>query len=65
MQVMIYPFQKKEVNYASILCEMQNQEGDERRQGHNNEERETGNSRRVPSVWHKDVPNRKELRSIS
>ena len=55
--------EKREVNHASILYEMPDQEGDERRQGHNHEERETGNSRCVPRMWDEDVQDWKELRA--
>ena len=53
--------QKGRWTNASILHEMPYQKGNERRQGHNHEEWETGNPRRVSRVRHQDVQNREEL----
>ena len=61
---MIYAFLTKEVNHASVLYEVPNQEGDERRQGHNNEEWQTGNSGCMSRVWDQDVQDRQERRSV-
>jgi hypothetical protein len=46
---------KQEVTNASLLYEMSNQEGNERSQKHNHEERQASDS--GPGMWHEDVPN--------
>ena len=46
---------------ASILYEMSYQEGNERSQKHNHEERETSDTRRLPLMRDKNVPDREEL----
>jgi hypothetical protein len=46
-----------EVRHARLLYEMPNDEGDERNEGHNHEERQARDSRGLPSVWNQDVQN--------
>jgi len=55
---------KKEVENASILCEMPRQKGNERCKSHNYEEREAGNPGRMSRLRHEDVPYREELKLI-
>ena len=50
---------------ASILYEVPCQKGNERRQGHNDEEWQAGDPGCVPHMRNQDVPNREELRLIS
>jgi len=40
---------------------MQDEEGNEGRQGGNHEERQAGHPGCMPHVWHEDVPDREEL----
>ncbi len=46
---------------ASVLCEMSCQKRDEGCQKHNHEEREAGDSGRVPRMWDQDVQDRQGL----
>jgi hypothetical protein len=39
---------------------VQDQEGNEKSQGHNHEEWQTGNSGYLPCLWHQDLPHRQE-----
>jgi len=43
---------------GSLLRQVPCQEGDEGRQGHNHEERKTGNPGRMSNLWYEDVQNR-------
>ena len=47
---------------ASVLYEMPQETGNEERQEYHYEEREVGDSGRMPRMWHQDVQDRKELR---
>ena len=47
-----------EVIHGSVLYEVPDQEGDEQRTGHHDEERPPGHSGCLPSLFHKDVPDR-------
>ena len=42
---------------TGILCEMKSQEGDERPEAYNDEEWQTGNTRRMPQLGCQDVWN--------
>jgi len=39
---------------------VQDQEGDEKSQGHSHEEWQAGNSGYLPGLWHQDLPHRQE-----
>ena len=47
---------KKEEDYAGLLCQVSRQEGNEERQGYHHEERQAGDSGRVPDLLYQDVP---------
>ena len=55
---------KKEVNNASVLCEVPCQKGNERSEVHHYEEQEAGNTGDMPRMRHQDVPNREGLKLI-
>ncbi len=52
---------KKEVDDASVLCQVSCQERDEESQEHHHEEWQTGDSRCVPGMRDQDVPYRQSL----
>ena len=53
--------QERRFEYAGLLREVPCQEGNERRQKHHHEERQAGNSGRMPDLWHENVQNRQGL----
>jgi len=44
------------------LCKMSLKEGNEKYQGHNDEEWEAGDSGCIPNLWHQDVQNWESLK---
>jgi hypothetical protein len=52
---------KEEVRDASILYEMQSQEGNEESQEHYNEEQKARYAGNMSNLWHQDVQDREEL----
>jgi hypothetical protein len=52
---------KEEVRDASILYEMQSQEGNEESQDHYNEEQKARYAGNMSNLWHQDVQDREEL----
>ena len=47
--------------YADVLRAAPRQERDQEPQEHRHEEQETGNSGRLPDLWHQGISNRQEL----
>ena len=53
--------QERRFEYAGLLREVPCQEGNKRCQKHHHEERQAGNSGRMPDLWHENVQNRQGL----